>query len=208
MTETNGLGVGIFGNDYLIRPGSSGRCSAVRDIRVVDKEGNVLVSGEIGELQIRGTTLFRGYWNQPDAKMRAFDGEWFRTGDRAIIDEEGFVYINGRFKELIIRGGENIGCGAIEDAILEHPDVIEASAFGVPDDRLGEEIGVTLYVDKEIDESQLREFLSDKLAIFEIPRYVVQQYTPLIRGDTEKIQRRQVKLEAIKSLDLTTIQDD
>jgi|TARA_B110000967_G_scaffold142729_1_gene145988 long-chain acyl-CoA synthetase len=208
MTETNGLGVGIFGNDYLIRPGSSGRCSAVLDIRVVDKEGNVLVSGEIGELQIRGTTLFRGYWNQPDAKMRAFDGEWFRTGDRAIIDEEGFVYINGRFKELIIRGGENIGCGAIEDAILEHPDVIEASAFGVPDDRLGEEIGVTLYVDKEIDESQLREFLSDKLAIFEIPRYVVQQYTPLIRGDTEKIQRRQVKLEAIKSLDLTTIQDD
>ena len=109
---------------------------------------------------------------------------------------------------MIIRGGENIGCGAIEDAILEHPDVIEASAFGVPDDRLGEEIGVTLYVDKEIDESQLREFLSDKLAIFEIPRYVVQQYTPLIRGDTEKIQRRQVKLEAIKSLDLTTIQDD
>ena len=208
MTETNGLGVGIFGNHYLERPGSSGLCSAVLDIRVVDKEGHVLVSGESGELQIRGTTLFNGYWNQPDATTQAFDGEWFRTGDRATIDEDGFVYINGRFKELIIRGGENIGCGAIEDAILEHKDVIEAAAYGIPDDRLGEEIGVTLYVHREIDEGQLREFLSKKLAVFEIPRYIVQQNKPLIRGDTEKIQRRQVKLEAIESLGLSSIKDD
>jgi long-chain acyl-CoA synthetase len=208
MTETNGLGVGIFGNHYLERPGSSGLCSAVLDIRVVDKEGHVLVSGESGELQIRGTTLFSGYWNRPDATIQAFDGEWFRTGDRAAIDEEGFVYINGRFKELIIRGGENIGCGAIEDAMLEHKDVLEASAYGVPDNRLGEEIGVTLYVDREIDEDQLREFLSNKLAVFEIPRYIVQQNKPLIRGDTEKIQRRQVKLEAIESLGLSSIKVD
>jgi long-chain acyl-CoA synthetase len=208
MTETNGLGVGIFGNHYLERPESSGLCSAVLDIRVVDKEGHVLVSGESGELQIRGTTLFNGYWNQPDATIQAFDGEWFRTGDRTTIDEDGFVYINGRFKELIIRGGENIGCGAIEDAILEHQDVIEAAAYGIPDDRLGEEIGVTLYVHKEIDEVQLREFLSKKLAVFEIPRYIVQQNKPLIRGDTEKIQRRQVKLEAIENLGLSLIKDN
>ena len=141
-------------------------------------------------------------------RTQAFDGEWFRTGDRATIDEDGFVYINGRFKELIIRGGENIGCGAIEDAILEHKDVIEAAAYGIPDDRLGEEIGVTLYVHREIDEGKLRKFLSKKLAVFEIPRYIVQQNKPLIRGDTEKIQRRQVKLEAIKSLGLSSIKDD
>ena len=208
MTETNGLGVGIFGNDYLTRPESSGRCSAVLDIRVVDKAGDELPCGEKGELQIRGTTLFSGYWNQTEATIQAFDGEWFRTGDRATIDEEGFVYINGRFKELIIRGGENIGCGTVEDAILEHPDVIEASAYGVPDGRLGEEVGVTLYVDKEISDDQLREFLSDKLAVFEVPRYILQQHIPLIRGDTEKIQRRQIKLEALELLGLSAAQDD
>ena len=159
-------------------------------------------------MQIRGTTLFSGYWNQTEATIQAFDGEWFRTGDRATIDEEGFVYINGRFKELIIRGGENIGCGTVEDAILEHPDVIEASAYGVPDGRLGEEVGVTLYVDKEISDDQLREFLSDKLAVFEVPRYILQQHIPLIRGDTEKIQRRQIKLEALELLGLSAAQDD
>ena len=144
MTETNAIGTGHSGVDYLARPTSSGRVSPVLDIRVVDEAGNVLGPNQRGELQIRGTSIMRGYWNRPEANAQTFDGEWMRTGDVATIDEDGFMYIVDRIKELVIRGGENIGCGSVEAAILEHPDVLEASVYGVPDDRLGEELGLGL----------------------------------------------------------------
>ena len=91
----------------------------------------------------------REYWRRPDANAEEFvDGDWFRTGDVAYVDDEGFVFIVDRIKDLVIRGGENIGCGAVENALQEHPDVAEACVYGVPDDRLGEEVAATLYVTK------------------------------------------------------------
>ena len=109
------------------------------DLRVVDDAGNELEQGERGELQVRGTSVVRGYWNRPDADAETFVDGWLRTGDVAYVDEEGFLYIVDRIKDLVIRGGENIGCGAVEAALLAHPDVMEASVYGVPDERLGED---------------------------------------------------------------------
>ena len=145
MTETNAIGTAIIGEDYLERPASSGRVSAVLDIRIVDENGHVLPAGERGELQICGGSIIRGYWNRPDANAETFDGDWLRTGDVAYLDEDGFVFIVDRIKDLVIRGGENIGCGAVEAALLEYPDIVEASVYGVPDDRLGEEVGATIF---------------------------------------------------------------
>ena len=137
MTETNAIGTGTGGEDYLNRPSSSGRPSAVLELAIVDEDGNRLPTGERGELIIRGTSMFREYWNRPDANEEAFDGRWFRTGDVAYLDDEDFLYIVDRIKDLVIRGGENVGCGEVEAALLEHEDVIEASVYGVPDERLG-----------------------------------------------------------------------
>ena len=204
MTETSAIGTANGGVDYLKRPSSPGQCSAVLDIRVVDDSGHECPAGERGELQVRGTSLFRGYWNQPETTAEAFDGEWFRTGDSAIIDEEGFLYIVDRIKDLVIRGGENIGCGPIEAALLEHPAVIEACVYGVPNERLGEEVGATLYVSGVIAEDDLREFLTDKLAYFEIPRYIHQQSRVLPRVAAGKISKLQLKAEAIDRLGLNT----
>jgi long-chain acyl-CoA synthetase len=170
MTETNAIGTGIAGDDYLHRPESSGRCSAVLDLRIVDETGRELPPGERGELQVRGTSVFRGYWNRPDANAEAFVDGWLRTGDVAYLDDEGYVFIVDRIKDLVIRGGENIGCGTVEAALLEHPDILEASVYGVPDERLGEEVGATLYVKQPLDEAAVREFLEARLARFEIAR--------------------------------------
>src|SRR6185503_4818112 len=109
-------------------------------------------------------SIMRGYWRRPDANEAAFDGEWLKTGDVAMLDAEGFVYIVDRIKDLVIRGGENIGCGAVEAALLDHPDVLEASVYGVPDKRLGEELAATLYAKREIAEAELRDFLGARLA--------------------------------------------
>lgn len=194
MTETNAIGVGIGGEDYLARPASSGRCSQVLQIKVVDELGQPVPTGQRGELLVRGTSLFAGYWKRPDVNAQVFtDGDWFRTGDVATLDEDGFLYIVDRIKDLIIRGGENIGCGQVEAALLLHPDVQEAAVYAVPDERLGEEVGATVYGSNALDIAALREFLTAHLARFELPRYIVKAPGPLPRTPSGKILKREIK---------------
>ena len=91
MTEPNAIGTGIGGEDYLNHPESSGKCSPVLDMRIMDEEGNLHESGVRGELLIRGSSMFREYWDRPDANDESFIDGWFRTGDVATIDQEGYL---------------------------------------------------------------------------------------------------------------------
>ncbi len=202
MTETNAIGTGISGQDYLDRPSSSGRVAAVLDVAIMDEAGNHLPQGQRGELMVRGTSMIRGYWDNPAANASSFTDGWFHTGDVAYQDEEGFVFIVDRLKQLIIRGGENIGCGEVEAALLNHPDVIEASVYGVPDERLGEEIGTTIYVRKAVDEEALRGFLVDHLARFKIPRYISLTFETLPRIASGKIDKIELRAKHSKGLGL------
>jgi long-chain acyl-CoA synthetase len=200
MTETNAIGTGIGGKDYLTRPGSSGRVSAVLELKVLDEDGVELATGERGELLVRGTSLFRGYWNRPEINAELFDDGWFRTGDVAYLDDEGYLFIVDRIKDLIIRGGENIGCGQVEAALLLHPDVQEAAVYAVPDERLGEEVGATVYGRENLDTDALRESLREHLARFAVPRYFRVSAEPLPRTASGKIFKRQLREEAIAAM--------
>lgn len=201
MTETGGIGVGISGADYLTRPASSGRCSAVLELKIVDEAGQAVPAGERGELLVRGASVFEGYWRRPDANAQVFvDGDWFRTGDVALIDDEGFLFIVDRIKDLIIRGGENIGCGAVEAALLLHPQVHEAAVYAVPDERLGEEVGATVHGDPGLDADALRAFLAEHLAAFEVPRYLAISAEPLPRTPSGKILKRRIREAALAGL--------
>ncbi|MBC7956323.1 MAG: acyl--CoA ligase [Cytophagales bacterium] len=200
MTETNAIGAGIVGEDYVAHPSSSGHCSQVLEIRVTDEIGHVLPAGERGELWVRGTSVFTGYWNLPEANAQSFEGDWFRTGDGAIIDAEGYLYIVDRIKDLIIRGGENIGCGHVEAALLMHPDVHEASVYAVPDERLGEEVGATVHGSATLDLDALRTFLEGHLARFELPRYILKADGPLPRTPSGKIFKREIRATALAQL--------
>ncbi len=199
MTETNAIGTGIGGLDYLEHPASSGRCSAVMELKVVDDDGRSLPAGERGELLVRGTALFREYWNRPEVNAKIFEDGWFRTGDVAYLDQEGYLYIVDRIKDLIIRGGENIGCGQVEAALVMHPEVHEAAVYAMPDERLGEEVGATLYASPRLDIADLRSFLLQHLAKFEVPRYIRLADAPLPRIASGKILKRQLRDEAIAS---------
>ncbi len=203
MTETNAIGTLILGAEYSERRLSSGPALCVIDLRVVDDEGNELPSGERGELQVRGPSMFREYWNKPDATADSFaEGGWFKTGDVAYIDTDGHLFIVDRIKDLIIRGGENIGCGGVEAALSSHPKVIEAAVYSVPDERLGEEVGTTMYVTKDFDEAELREYLVDHLAKYEIPRYITTMTEPLPRTGSGKLLKRQLREDTIAELGL------
>lgn len=203
MTETNAIGTLILGAEYSERRLSSGPALCVIDLRVVDDEGNELPSGERGELQVRGPSMFREYWNKPEATADSFaEGGWFKTGDVAYIDTDGHLFIVDRIKDLIIRGGENIGCGGVEAALSSHPKVIEAAVYSVPDERLGEEVGTTMYVTKDFDEAELREYLVDHLAKYEIPRYITTMTEPLPRTGSGKLLKRQLREDTIAELGL------
>ncbi|MEP4484326.1 MAG: class I adenylate-forming enzyme family protein [Halioglobus sp.] len=203
MTETNAIGTSVVGDAYLERASSSGQVAPVLDIAVVDEAGAHLPPGERGELVVRGGSMFREYWNRPDANAESFTGPWFHTGDLAYIDEDGFLFIVGRIKDLVIRGGENIGVGEVEAALVEHEHVVEASVYAVPDSRLGEELGATLYVDAEIDEGELREFLSSRLAQFKIPRYIQMQAEGLPRIASGKVDKMNIRKDGVAAATAT-----
>jgi long-chain acyl-CoA synthetase len=196
MTATNAIGTGISGENYLARPGSSGVVSAVLDLAIVDESGTHLPARTSGEIMIRGTSVIHGYWNRPAENAQSFQDGWFRTGDVGYVDDEGYLFIVDRIKDLVIRGGENVGCAEVEAALLEHPNVVEAAVYSVPDDRLGEEIGATVYCRGTIDEEELRGFLRERLARFKIPRYIQFVQDPLPRIATGKIDKRLIREQA------------
>ena len=84
--------------------------------------------------------LIRGYWNRPEATAETIVDGWLRTGDLGRLDDEGFIYVEDRAKDMVIRAGENIYCAEVEAAIYDHPAVYEAAVFGIPHERLGEEL--------------------------------------------------------------------
>ncbi len=200
MTETCAIGTGIGGPEYLLRPASSGRCSAVLDLSIVDETGQSVKTGDRGELLVRGASVFTGYWNRSEVNAQVFTDDWFHTGDVAYLDEEGYLFIVDRIKDLIIRGGENIGCGKVESVLLMHPLVHEVAVYSVPDERLGEEVGATIHGADVLDLNELRTFLNLHLARFEVPRYLLQSMEALPRTPSGKILKREIRGAALKQL--------
>ena len=161
MTETNAYGPGNSGTDYETHPTSTGRSTPILQIEIRDPDGRPVPVGERGEIWMKGPNLIRGYWNKPEATAETLVDGWLRTGDLGRMDEEGFVYIEDRAKDMILRGGENVYSAEVEAAIYEHPAVYEAAVFGVPHERLGEEVAVAIVprAGMVIDPDELTAFL-------------------------------------------------
>ena len=195
MTETNAYGPQITGDDFLQRPTSTGRTVPVMEVRVTDPDGNVLPPNEKGEIWFRGPNLIRGYWNRPDATADTIVDGWLRSGDIGHLDEEGWVYVSDRAKDMVLRGGENVYSAHVEAAIYEHPAVYEAAVYGVPHERLGEEVACHVMVKpgQTLDAGELQRFLGDRLAKFEIPTVVTIVDEQLPRNASGKILKRQLR---------------
>ena len=125
-------------NDYTAKPGSVGVPPPFYEMRIEDPDRNEVPAGQIGEIVGRGPVLMPQYYNQPDLTREAIKDGWLYTGDLGYVDEDGFLYLVDRKKDMIISGGVNIYPKDIEEIIVQHPDVLEAAVFGIPDDRWGE----------------------------------------------------------------------
>ncbi|MCP2182866.1 long-chain-fatty-acid--CoA ligase [Prauserella alba] len=168
----------------------------VRDVelRIVDDDGNPVVDGEIGEIAVRGHNVMKGYWRQPEATVAAVPDGWLRTGDLGRRDEDGFFYVVDRKNELITRGGRTVYPRDIEEALYEHPAVLEAAVIGTPDTKMGEEIValVTLRPGESVGSDELRTYVKGKLTAGNHPRHV--EIVPeLPKTSTGKILKREIR---------------
>jgi len=171
------------------KPGAVGPGGQV-SIAVLDGAGTLLPPGAVGEISVRGKSVFSGYENNPEANASAFTDGWFRTGDEGYIDKDGYVFLTGRLKEMINRGGEKVSPIEVEEVLLRHPAVAQVVVFAVPHAQLGEDVGAAVVLVPEVPatEQELRKFAATSLATFKVPRTIV--FLPeLPKGPTGKLQR-------------------
>ncbi len=207
LTETNAVGCGNYNENYLAKPGSTGKASQpLVEVAILDDDGNPVAQGDVAEVCIRTVANFKGYWNNEEATQKAFTkDQFFRTGDLGYLDEDGYLYIVDRKKDIIIRGGENITCIEVEDAIYAHADIAECSVFGLPDDRMGEVPAAVFNVKQGRDPMEpgaLREFLLTRIAPFKVPleEHIWIVHEPLPRLGTQKIDKKTLREAYTKRL--------
>lgn len=201
LTETHGIVTANSARFFIAKPESAGPVVPTLDAKLVDDEGNDLPPGAstIGQLCVRGAVVIKGYLNRPEATADAIRDGWFNTGDIARIDEDGFVYIVDRAKDMVLRGGENIYCNEVETAIYQHDDVAEAAVFGVPDERLGEEVAAAIVLREggSLDADGLRAFLSTRIAKHKIPAQIWFLDDELPRNANGKFVKRELRQQLI-----------
>ena len=176
------------------------------EMKVVDKSGRTVPVGQAGEMCMRGYGRFLGYWNDEDkTKECVTPAGWFYTGDVTTMAEDGYVKIVGREKDMVIRGGENIYPAEVEDFLMTHPDIIEVYVFGVPDERMGEELVAWIRTRELgcVSEHDVRSFCKGKIAHYKIPRFI-QFRDDFPKTVTGKIQKFVMRNTMCRELGLTT----
>ena len=154
---------------------SAGKPWPGTEVKVCDPEtGAPLESGETGEIRMRSGAIMDGYWGREEATAEAIVDGWYRTGDAGYFDENGFLYVCDRIKDMIISGGENIYPAEIENALSQHPAVLEAAVVGAPDEKWGEIVKafVVRRGGEHLSTEDVTAFLSDRIAKFKLPREV------------------------------------
>ncbi len=155
------------------RAGTVGLPLPLTSVRIVDEAGADVPTGTSGELWVKGPHVCAGYWNRPEATASSFRDGWFCTGDIGVRASDGYITLEGRRSELIISGGFNIYPREIEDLLLEHPGIREATVVGRPDPARGEVPVAYVVTDDTVDLAALDAYLRTQLASFKVPRRVL-----------------------------------
>ena len=178
------------------RLGSVGLPLSGVEVRVVNPEHDELLpDGEIGEVQLRGPNVFKGYWKQPQKTAEAFTADgWFRTGDLGFREPDGYLTLCGRSKDLIISGGLNIYPPEVERVLAEHPSVDACAVIGCPDREWGEQVTavVVLHAGESVSGADLIAFCRERLAPYKSPKSVVFK-EELPRNAMGKVQKAELR---------------
>jgi acyl-CoA synthetase (AMP-forming)/AMP-acid ligase II len=168
-------------------------------VKVVNRHGQKVSSGEIGEIIVKGPIQMMGYWNAPEETRKIIKDGWLYTGDLGRIDEEGFVYLVDRKKDMYISGGENVYPAEVEKVLLSHPKIREAAVIGVPDEKWGRagKAFLSLIRDESLDYEAMVQFLKSRIASYKIPKWL-EILEDLPKTASGKIKKRILKERPFK----------
>jgi acyl-CoA synthetase (AMP-forming)/AMP-acid ligase II len=198
MTEVGGV-TSLSHEEQFDHAASIGRPTPGVEVRIVDDAGNVVETGEPGELLVRvgepgRYSVMRGYYNQPDETAKAIEDGWIRTGDVAKADEDGYLYIVDRKKDMVLSGGFNIYTKEVEQALIANPDVADAAVIGVPDKIYGE--AVAAFIEPTRGRKPTPESIVDQVrglvAGYKKPKYVF-IVDELPRNSLGKVLKRELR---------------
>jgi len=177
------------------RLSSCGRPCPGVDVRVIDGSGKEVAVGRPGELVARGANVMHGYWHRPEETADAFRDGMFRTGDVGYQDTEGYLYILDRLNDMIVTGGENVYSGEVEAVLYEHPSILEAAVFGIPDPLWGELVTacVVLRRGASLTAEEAIAHCRRSLANYKIPRRIEFSETELPKTGSGKILKRALR---------------
>ena len=194
LTETSGIGTTLspeLHDPEKDKLRSCGEAYTGVDIRIVDTDGTECKQGDVGEIQIKSDVIMKGYWKRDEANSESIVDDWFFSGDAGFFDEDGFLFIHDRVKDMIISGGENIYPAEVENALMSHPDIIDAAVVGVPDDKWGETVKSFVILAEGINHSEddIIAYTKKQIASYKCPTSV-EFITDIPRNPSGKILRR------------------
>lgn len=177
--------------EQVARLASIGRPYTMVQVKVADEEGREVPPGELGEILVKADHIMTGYWRNPQATQETLKDGWIYTRDIGRMDEKGYIFLVDRKSEMIISGGLNVYPQEVEQVLYQHPAVLEAAVFGVPDEKWGETIkaAVVLKAGMRVTADELIEFCKTRLASYKKPTSV-DILAELPKSDTGKILRR------------------
>ncbi len=197
LTETTGAITIMMPEDHDPKKGklrSCGKALKGVELKVVDENGNDLITGEIGEVISKSDLNMKGYWNKPDATKESIVDGWFYSGDAGFFDDEGYLFIHDRVKDMIVSGGENIYPAEVENALMSHKEILDAAVVGIPDDKWGESVIGFVVVGESttLSEDAIISYVRTQIAAYKCPKSI-KFINELPRNPSGKILRRELR---------------
>ncbi len=178
------------------RARSCGQSIVGTDVRILDTAGHELPRREVGEVVVRGPHVMLGYWNKPEQTASVLKDGSYWTGDLGYMDEGGYVFLVDRSKDMIVSGGENVYCTEVEEVLFKHPAVLEAAAFGVPDDKWGEAVYAVVVPrvqHSNVDPQDIIRFCREHIAGYKVPKGIDIRQEPLPKSGPGKVLKRELR---------------
>jgi acyl-CoA synthetase (AMP-forming)/AMP-acid ligase II len=180
------------------RLASAGRPTPLTQVGVMDEHGRLLPTGERGEIVVRGSLVMEGYYKNAEATAEVSRFNWHHTGDIGYLDQENFLYIVDRAKDMIISGGFNVYSIEVEQALLQHPDVMDSAVFGLPDAKWGERVAavVQLHVGRALTAEELIAFVKGRIGSVKAPKQV-DIWPDLPRSKVGKVLKKEIRAKIL-----------
>jgi len=198
-TELSPLCTVLMGEERMLdlpRVRSCGRPVVGDEVRILNIDGEPVERGSVGEVVIRGPNVMQGYWNKPEQTAAVLKDGGYWTGDLGYEDEEGYLYLVDRSKDMIVSGGENVYCTEVEEVLYQHPGVLEAAVFGVPDEKWGEAVwaAVVPRADRaDLDPREIIDFCRAQIAGYKVPKGIDIRTEALPKSGPGKVLKRELR---------------